>query len=62
MTTSDFPTAVCLALSAENISGHLDNQDLDLQEGHKAILKDLTQVQQRAQEVYSKIGLLQKQN
>ncbi|KAJ6661453.1 hypothetical protein lerEdw1_014362, partial [Lerista edwardsae] len=39
----------------ENISSHLDNQDMDLQEGHKAILKDLAQVQQRAQEVYSKI-------
>ncbi|XP_062987441.1 protein brambleberry-like [Elgaria multicarinata webbii] len=39
----------------ENVSSHLDNQDTDLQEGHKAILKDLTQVQKRAQEVYSKI-------
>ncbi|XP_066479252.1 protein brambleberry-like [Tiliqua scincoides] len=39
----------------ENISNHLNNQDMDLQEGHKAILQDLSQVQQRAQEVYSKI-------
>ncbi|XP_053101637.1 protein brambleberry-like isoform X2 [Hemicordylus capensis] len=39
----------------ENVSTHLDNQDMDLQEGHKAILRDLTQVQKRAQEVYSKI-------
>ncbi|XP_015278230.1 PREDICTED: protein brambleberry-like [Gekko japonicus] len=39
----------------ENVSKHLDNQDTDLQEGHKAILKDLTQVQDRAQEVYSKL-------
>ncbi|XP_048338903.1 protein brambleberry-like [Sphaerodactylus townsendi] len=39
----------------ENVSQHLDNQDVDLQEGHRAILKDLTQVQERAQEVYSKL-------
>ncbi|XP_060099152.1 protein brambleberry-like [Heteronotia binoei] len=39
----------------ENVSKHLDHQDVDLQEGHKAILKDLTQVQERAQEVYSKL-------
>ncbi|XP_077207449.1 protein brambleberry-like isoform X2 [Paroedura picta] len=39
----------------ENVSRHLDHQDVDLQEGHKAILKDLTQVQERAQEVYSKL-------
>ncbi|KAL8181539.1 UNVERIFIED_CONTAM: hypothetical protein K2H54_005578 [Gekko kuhli] len=39
----------------ENVSRHLYNQDMDLQEGHKAILKDLTQVQDRAQEVYSKL-------
>ncbi|XP_061463078.1 protein brambleberry-like isoform X2 [Rhineura floridana] len=39
----------------ENVSSHLDHQDMDLQEGHKAILMDLSQVQKRAQEVYSKI-------
>ncbi|XP_054841918.1 protein brambleberry-like [Eublepharis macularius] len=39
----------------ENVSKHLDNQDVDLQEGHKAILQDLTQVQERAHEVYSKL-------
>nr|XP_060628765.1 protein brambleberry-like [Anolis sagrei ordinatus] len=39
----------------ENVSIHLSSQDADLQEGHKAILRDLSQVQKRAQEVYSKI-------
>ncbi|KAH0617370.1 hypothetical protein JD844_015455 [Phrynosoma platyrhinos] len=39
----------------ENVSSHLNSQDADLQEGHRAILRDLTQVQKRAQEVYSKI-------
>ncbi|XP_034980347.1 protein brambleberry-like [Zootoca vivipara] len=38
----------------ENISRHLDQQDLELQDGHKAILEDLSQVQMRAQDVYSK--------
>nr|XP_028594376.1 protein brambleberry-like [Podarcis muralis] len=38
----------------ENVSRHLDQQDLELQEGHRAILEDLSQVQRRAQEVYSK--------
>ncbi|XP_033011833.1 protein brambleberry-like [Lacerta agilis] len=38
----------------ENVSRHLDQQDLELQEGHKAILEDLSQVQRRAQDVYSK--------
>ncbi|XP_074841686.1 protein brambleberry-like isoform X2 [Carettochelys insculpta] len=39
----------------ENMSSHLDDQDLDLQQGHQAILADLTQMQRRTQEVYSKI-------
>ncbi|XP_043394900.1 protein brambleberry isoform X1 [Chelonia mydas] len=39
----------------ENVSSHLDDQDLELQQGHRAILADLTQMQRRAQEVYSKI-------
>ncbi|KAM6457700.1 protein brambleberry-like isoform 2-T4 [Liasis olivaceus] len=39
----------------ENVSHHLDQQDMDLQEGHTSILRDLSQVQTRAQEVYSKI-------
>ncbi|CAI5778887.1 Hypothetical predicted protein [Podarcis lilfordi] len=38
----------------ENVSRHLDQQDLELQEGHRAILEDLSQVQRRAQEVYYK--------
>ncbi|XP_053251148.1 protein brambleberry-like [Podarcis raffonei] len=38
----------------ENVSRHLDQQDLELQEGHRTILEDLSQVQRRAQEVYSK--------
>ncbi|XP_065442460.1 protein brambleberry-like isoform X4 [Chrysemys picta bellii] len=40
----------------ENVSSHLDDQDVELQQGHRAILTDLTQMQRRAQEVYSKIG------
>ncbi|XP_063156073.1 protein brambleberry-like [Candoia aspera] len=39
----------------ENVSSHLDQQDMDLQEGHQSILRDLSQVQTRAQEVYSKL-------
>uniref|UniRef100_R4GA82 Brambleberry n=1 Tax=Anolis carolinensis TaxID=28377 RepID=R4GA82_ANOCA len=39
----------------ENVSTHLSSQDADLQEGHRAILRDLSQVQKRAQEVYAKI-------
>ncbi|XP_067416192.1 protein brambleberry-like isoform X2 [Emydura macquarii macquarii] len=39
----------------ENMSSHLNDQDSDLQQGHRAILTDLTQMQRRAQEVYSKI-------
>ncbi|XP_065442459.1 protein brambleberry-like isoform X3 [Chrysemys picta bellii] len=41
----------------ENVSSHLDDQDVELQQGHRAILTDLTQMQRRAQEVYSKIGV-----
>ncbi|XP_044309167.1 protein brambleberry-like [Varanus komodoensis] len=39
----------------EEVSSHLDDQDAELQEGRRAILKDLTQAQDRAQDVYSKI-------
>ncbi|KAJ7338213.1 hypothetical protein JRQ81_010907 [Phrynocephalus forsythii] len=39
----------------ENVSGHLDSQDTDLQEGHKTILKDLAEVHVSAQGVYAKI-------
>nr|XP_006131757.1 protein brambleberry-like [Pelodiscus sinensis] len=40
----------------ENVSRHLDDQDLELQRGHRAILTDLAQMQRRTQEAYSKIG------
>ncbi|XP_068091019.1 protein brambleberry-like isoform X2 [Hyperolius riggenbachi] len=39
----------------ENVSGHLMEQDSELQEGHKAILADLSEVRTRSHEVYSKI-------
>ncbi|XP_026580618.1 protein brambleberry-like, partial [Pseudonaja textilis] len=39
----------------ENVSSHLNQQDVELQEGHQSILRDLGQVQKRAQDVYSKI-------
>ncbi|XP_075776094.1 protein brambleberry-like [Pelodiscus sinensis] len=39
----------------ENVSRHLDDQDLELQRGHRAILTDLAQMQRRTQEAYSKI-------
>ncbi|KAM4687618.1 protein brambleberry-like [Discoglossus pictus] len=39
----------------ENVSGQLVEQDTELQEGHKAILADLTEVRSRSHEVYSKI-------
>ncbi|KAM3840871.1 LOW QUALITY PROTEIN: protein brambleberry-like [Vipera latastei] len=39
----------------ENVSSHLNQQDVELQEGHQSILRDLSQVQRRAQEVYAKL-------
>ncbi|XP_072266649.1 protein brambleberry-like [Pyxicephalus adspersus] len=39
----------------ENVSSQLIEQDTELQEGHKAILADLSEVRTRSHEVYSKI-------
>ncbi|XP_028660096.1 protein brambleberry [Erpetoichthys calabaricus] len=39
----------------ENVSKHLKDQSVDLEDGHKAILSDLAEVRIRAQEIYSKI-------
>ncbi|XP_029448065.1 protein brambleberry-like isoform X2 [Rhinatrema bivittatum] len=39
----------------ENVNAHLLDRDTQLQEGHQVILADLTEVQARAQEVYSKM-------
>ncbi|XP_040208141.1 protein brambleberry-like [Rana temporaria] len=39
----------------ENVSSHLTEQDTELNEGHKAILADLSEVRTRSQEVYYKI-------
>ncbi|XP_059579668.1 protein brambleberry isoform X2 [Alligator mississippiensis] len=39
----------------ENMSIHLGEQDVELQEGHRAILADLGRVQSRTQQVYAKI-------
>lgn len=38
------------------MSSHLTEQDTELNEGHKAILADLSEVRTRSQEVYYKIG------
>ncbi|MEE6462955.1 hypothetical protein FKM82_005711 [Ascaphus truei] len=39
----------------ENVSNQLVEQDTELQDGHKAILADLSEVRNRSHEVYSKI-------
>ncbi|KAE8599869.1 hypothetical protein XENTR_v10017374 [Xenopus tropicalis] len=39
----------------ENVSSQLVEQDTELQEGHRAILADLTEVRSRSQAVYNKI-------
>ncbi|XP_025068527.1 protein brambleberry-like [Alligator sinensis] len=39
----------------ENMSIHLGEQDVELQEGHQVILADLSRVQSRTQQVYAKI-------
>ncbi|XP_030046094.1 protein brambleberry [Microcaecilia unicolor] len=39
----------------ENVNNHLLNQDNQLQEEHQVILADLTEVQAKAQEIYSKM-------
>ncbi|XP_075067690.1 protein brambleberry-like isoform X2 [Mixophyes fleayi] len=44
-----------IAQKMENVSGHLKEQDAEVQEGHKSILADLSEVRDRSQEVYSKI-------
>lgn len=47
------PAPLC---PTENMSIHLGEQDVELQEGHRAILADLGRVQSRTQQVYAKIG------
>ncbi|XP_063777203.1 protein brambleberry-like isoform X2 [Pseudophryne corroboree] len=44
-----------IAQKMENVSGHLLEQDAEVQEGHRTILADLSEVRARSHEVYSKI-------
>ncbi|XP_019375282.1 PREDICTED: protein brambleberry-like, partial [Gavialis gangeticus] len=44
-----------IARKMENMSIHLGEQDVELQEGHRAVLADLGRVQSRTQQVYAKI-------
>ncbi|XP_067852534.1 protein brambleberry [Heptranchias perlo] len=44
-----------ITLTMENVSRQLAHQDLELQEGHQAILTDLLEVRARAHQVYTKL-------
>lgn len=40
----------------ENVSEHLQIQGSEVQDSHKAIVKDLADVRHQAQDIYQKIG------
>ncbi|XP_019403637.1 PREDICTED: protein brambleberry-like [Crocodylus porosus] len=44
-----------IARQMENMSIHLGEQDVELQEGHRAVLADLGRVQSRTRQVYTRI-------
>lgn len=49
----------CCLLSCpplENVSEHLQVQGSEVQDSHKAIVKDLADVRHQAQDIYQKIG------
>lgn len=41
---------------SENVSEHLQIQGAKVQDSHKAIVKDLTDVRHQAQDIHQKIG------
>lgn len=48
------PSAVCVPL--EDVSDQLKGQGSEVQEGHQAIIQDLADVRDKAQDIYHKIG------
>lgn len=42
--------------SSENVSEHLEVQGSEVQDSHRAIINDLTDVRHQAQDIYQKIG------
>lgn len=54
----DFILAACVSvhLFLENVSEHLQIQGSEVQDSHKAIVKDLADVRHQAQDIYQKIG------
>ena len=45
-----------LSLSLENVSEQLKDQGSEVQGNHKAIINDLADVRDKAQDIYHKIG------